>query len=164
MKPSTLTSLAAAGLVIPSCIGLLLTGVPTVVCPLPVVTILPAFMLASLSLHWLAVFVPSLLFIAWSPQLFWGGRELPKRSAGLLLALTVLSAVYFWADWAFALGYHGRSYTVAVCCINIVWLVLLWTSLIRLWRAQSFVRSLLFHWTLFAWLAWYAFPYLGELP
>jgi hypothetical protein len=24
------------------------------------------------------------------------------------------------------------------------------------------VRNLAFHWVLFAWLAWYAFPYLGE--
>jgi hypothetical protein len=31
-------------------------------------------------------------------------------------------------------------------------------------EAIFFRFSLFLHWTLFAWLAWCAFPYMGELP
>jgi hypothetical protein len=43
-------------------------------------------------------------------------------------------------------------------------LVLLWWAVIRWKRQPSFRGNLLSHWFLFARLAWYAFPYLGELP
>jgi hypothetical protein len=33
------------------------------------------------------------------------------------------------------------------------------------WKGEpSFISNLVVHWILFVWLAWYAFPYLGELP
>jgi len=52
----------------------------------------------------------------------------------------------------------------AICAINTVWTVAWWAILYRAWRASSFGMNLFFHAMLFAWLAWYAFPYLGELP
>jgi hypothetical protein len=41
----------------------------------------------------------------------------------------------------------------------------LFFAFVRTWKmGASFRNSLFVHWMLFAWLAWYAFPYLGELP
>jgi hypothetical protein len=31
-------------------------------------------------------------------------------------------------------------------------------------KSKSFASNLIFHWLLFAWLGWFAFPYLGESP
>jgi hypothetical protein len=53
---------------------------------------------------------------------------------------------------------------MAICAINVAWLVSLWTILYSASKMRSFKTNLLFHAVLFAWLAWYAFPYLGELP
>jgi len=51
-------------------IGCFSRGVPTLICPLPTMTIMPAFLLASPPSHlplWLATLVPVALFFAWSP-------------------------------------------------------------------------------------------------
>ena len=168
MKSGVLTFVAGCGLLIPASIGLLYSGVPTPICPFPFLTITPAFLLSS----WLwayrltraAVFVPSLLFLAWNPGLYRGHAQVPKRSLVLLAAATLLSVVWFIAGWKYGLQYQGAHYTYSICLMNVVWLVLLWVIFIRCWRRRSFTGNLLFQWVLFAWLAWCAFPYLGELP
>jgi len=77
----------------------------------------------------------------------------------------LLGIADFVAEWNWALQYHGPLYTRAVCAINIAWAVFLILAFARgLKKPPSFVYSLFLHWMLFAWLAWYAFPYLGELP
>ncbi len=72
-KSGALTLVAGGGLLLPACAGLLLTGVPTLLCPLPFLTATPAFILSSLSAGQFArasVLLPSLLFFAWNPGLF----------------------------------------------------------------------------------------------
>jgi hypothetical protein len=56
---------------------------------------------------------------------------------------------------------HWRSLYV----INGAWAILVGLMLLRIWVQQrsSYASNLLLHWTLFAWLAWYAFP-AAELP
>jgi len=107
--------------------------------------------------------VPMLLFFIWNPWLTVGQDRIPKRSLILLALLTALQAWDLIRGWKYGVQYQGLEYTVRVCVINFYWLVLLWLQLVRTWRKSSFPRNLLFHWTLFAWLAWYAFPYFGEL-
>ena len=172
MKSWQLTCTAGVGLLVPAWTGLFITGVPTLLCPLPLLTVIPAFFLASpivpsvptYRFTWLAVFVPAVLFLAWDPQLFRGRPQVPKRSLALLAVLTVLSVVWFHQGWWYGMKYQGPTFTVAVCIVNLLWLALLWVMFVRCWRRPSFPQSLLAHWMLFAWLAWYAFPYLGELP
>jgi len=55
--------------------------------------------------------------------------------------------------------YQGRDYTVAICVVNVVFIVSLWGVFYRAYRLRSFNSNLLFHALLFAWLAWCAFPY-----
>lgn len=78
--------------------------------------------------------------------------------------LSILTAVDFVLEWQYGLRYQGRDHTIAMCTISALWLAIIWWAVIRAWRRPSFWANLLAHWVLFAWLGWYAFPYLGELP
>jgi hypothetical protein len=160
MTASFQTVAVGLGLVLVAWIGCFSAGMPTFICPLPTLTILPVFFLASK----LAILVPALLFFAWNPGMLRGASQVPKRSWVLLTVLTVLSAVYFPFSWRYGNEYQGHRYTEIICAINVGWIAILWAVLLRASRLRSFGSNLLFHATLFAWLAWYAFPYLGELP
>ncbi|MGA9545877.1 MAG: hypothetical protein WBQ85_20045 [Candidatus Sulfotelmatobacter sp.] len=167
MRSPALTLVAGSGLVVPAYLGLFLTGTPTLFCPLPFLTVTPAFVLSSLltgQFTRAAVLVPSLLFFAWNPGLFRGQVRVPKRSLVLLVVATLFSVAWFTGGWKYGLEYQGRQYTYIICIMDGAWLAALWAILVACWRRTSFAGNLLFHWLLFAWLGWYAFPYLGELP
>src|SRR5260370_36755298 len=103
------------------------------------------------------------MFFAWNPWLYRGKTRVPKRSLGLLIIATALSLVWFVESWKYGLEYQGRQYTQAICVVNGVWLAALWILLASRWDRDSVTGNLLLHWLLFAWLGWYAFPYLGEV-
>jgi hypothetical protein len=67
--------------------------------------------------------------------------------------------------WKFGLQYQGTRYVYEVSAANVFGIAFLATgfSWSRKWEG-SFTLNLALHWLLFVWLAWYAFPYLGELP
>ena len=161
----TLTLVAGMALLIPASLGLLLTGVPTILCPLPLLTTIPAFLLSTWRLHYLATGLPVFLFFLWRPGFFRGEPMVPKRSYVLLAIVTVLSIIYFISGWRLGLRYQGFEYTLTVLIVNVGWAAALVFAFVRTWQnGASFRTSLFVHWMLFAWLAWYAFPYLGELP
>jgi hypothetical protein len=165
MKSNWITLISGMALLAPASIGQFLTGVPTVFAPSPALTEIPGDLLDSRHLTVAAVTIPTLLFFAWHPALFKGSNIFPKRTYVLFTTVAVLNAIWFIGGWKFGLEYHGALYTYAVCAINIVWIAVLGTLL---WRYRtpnvSFTSNLVVHWLLFVWLAWYAFPYLGELP
>src|SRR6476646_6038456 len=97
MKWSPSTLAAGVALIVPATIGLLLTGVPTLTCPMPLLTIVPGFLMGNL--YWLAILLPSLLFFAWNRQLSREEKQIPKRSLVLLALLTALSVAYFATGW-----------------------------------------------------------------
>ena len=76
----TLTFMAGLALLIPASLGLLLTGVPTILCPLPLLTTTPAFLLSTWRLQYLAIGLPVLLFFLWRPGFFHGAARVPRRS------------------------------------------------------------------------------------
>ena len=146
-------------------VGLLSAGVPTLYCPMPTMTVIPAFALSSLKLQTAAVLIPTILFFLWTPGLIIRQQSnMPKRTVGLVGLLSILTIVDFVLVWKYGLQYQGTRHTIAVYTINVLWLAVLWCTVIRAWRRPSFLANLLSHWVLFAWLGWYAFPYLGELP
>jgi H+/Cl- antiporter ClcA len=111
----------------------------------------------------IAVILPMLFFLLWNPQLFRGEAKVPKRPYVMLALLTVLSIVDFVFSWKWAMQYEGPQYTAVVCSVNIAWLAFLGLAFARTRKTTtSFGTSLFLHWMLFAWLAWYAFPWLGE--
>jgi hypothetical protein len=152
-------------LLIPAWIGLFSSGGLTLYSPLPTLTILPAFVLSRWHLESVAVLVPSILFFLWNPGLLLNRRpNPPKRTIVLLGLLTVLTVVDCVLEWKNGVHYRGTRYTILVYSINATWLASLWWAVVRSQRQPSFKGNLFSHWLLFAWLAWYAFPYLGELP
>ncbi len=164
-KSAVATLIAGLGLLVPASLGLLLSNVPTILSPFPALTVMPAFLISDLHLWKLAVVVPMLLFFLWHPGLLRGEPKIPKRSYALLLTAILLSVADFISSWNWGLHYQGPQYLHVVCAVNVAWVVFLAFSFIRAWKNPSTFKSSLFlHWMLFAWLAWYAFPYMGELP
>jgi hypothetical protein len=165
MKANSATVISGMALLAPSSIGLFLTGIPTVFAPLPTLTVLPAFALSSCHLGIFAITIPSLLFFVWNPGLLKGTDRIPQRTYALLVVVVTLDAMWFVGGWRYGLQYQGPLYTRAVCALNVLWIALLGLMCVRSLRKEpSFKANLAFHWVFFAWLAWYAFPYLGELP
>jgi hypothetical protein len=166
MKYILITSIAGLGLLIPAAVGLglFLPGAPTVFSPLPALTVIPALLLSDWHLGNAAVILPTLLFFLWNRQLFRSEAKVPRRSYALLALLAVLTAIDFVASWKCGLQYEGPKFTVAVCSVNVAWLVFLGLAFVRTRKGTtSFATSLFLHCMLFAWLGWYAFPWLGEL-
>ena len=165
MKANWATFLSGIALLAPATIGLFLTGVPTIFAPLPALTIVPAFLIDQNPLGRVVVAIPTLLFFAWNPGLFQANKKVPKRSYVLFASLTVFDIVWFVRGWKYGLHYQGAVYTYVICALNAVWIIILGTMFIRSRKAGvSFTTNLVLHWLLFAWLGWFAFPYLGELP
>jgi uncharacterized membrane protein len=161
-RSGIVTCISELALLIPGSLGLLLAGFPTVLCPFPALTIIPAFLLADWNYR-AALLVPVLLFFVWNPGLFRGAAAIPRRSFGLLAVATLLSAADFAIEWKLGLAYQGSHYTYLA--IEFVLVASVWALFIRNRRsAPSFKANLVLHWILFAWLSWYALPYLGELP
>jgi hypothetical protein len=147
-------------------VGLFSAGAPTLYCPMPTMTVLPAFVLLSRGARpTAAVMVPTILFFLWNPGLLVRQcPNLPGRTVGLVGLLSALTIVDFALEWKYGLQYRGARHTIVLYAINLLWLVALWGAIVRARRRPGFAANLLAHWILFAWLGWYAFPYLGELP
>lgn len=94
----------------------------------------------------------------------WSGA----RAASFLGAWRVIywdvSAVLLAVGQEYGERYQGVQYVRAVTAMSVAW----WSGLIVLaalaLRQPSVGRNLWFHVALFSWLAWYAAPYMGELP
>jgi hypothetical protein len=167
MKYVLTTSIAGSGLLIPTAVGLgvFLPGAPTIFSPLPALTVIPALLLDELHV-WgnMAAILPALFFSLWNPQLFRGEAKVPRRSYVLLGLLTVLTFIDLVVSWKWRMQYQGPKYTAFVSAVNVAWLAFLGLAFVKTRKGMStFQTSLVLHWMLFAWLGWYAFPWLGEL-
>lgn len=159
-----ITLLAASGLVVPAYVGLFLSGVPSVLGPFPALTVIPALMLAQWHLEYGVLLLPVLFFVLWNPQLFRAEGKIPRRAYALFGLLIAFSVVDFVMSWKSGVKYQGPQYTALVCSINVAWVGFLILAFRRCSNTTpSFRASLFVHWWLFAWLCWYAFPWLGEL-
>jgi hypothetical protein len=165
MKSHWVTLLSGMALLAPASIPLFLTGAPSVFAPLPALTIVPAFLLYQSPLGRAVVAIPTILFFAWNPGLFRGNNKVPKRSYVLFGLFTVLDVVWFVAGWKDGLRYQGALYTYVVCALNAAPVIVLAALFLRSRSVDlSFKTNLALHWLLFAWLGWFAYPNLGELP
>lgn len=162
MKPAYYTMIAGASLLIPPVLLLRSFGqAPTALYPLPGTVLIPALF----GLREGAVLIPSALFFAWIPGLFSGDDKIPRRSFVLLVVVTVANVLWLAAAWQDGIAMQGVSYTHRVSALSLLWLASLWIAFVLVRKsAPSFTKNLLLHWFMFAWFAWYAFPFFGELP
>jgi hypothetical protein len=156
------TLLAGLSLLLPAVVVFLKGGDPgdSVIYPHPVLVLIPMF----LGMRWVAFAVPTVFFFAWNPGLFSGESRIPRRSYILLIIASVLSVLWFAVGWKDGLAIQGAKYNHSLLLINTAWVMGIWALFERCRRTEpSFYSNLLLHWLLFAWLAWYAFPFFGEM-
>jgi hypothetical protein len=141
---------------------------PRIYAPLNLMVVMPAFLIANLiecDYMYVAVAVVPFLFCLWCyPILLRRNPMLPTRSIILAVMTLFLSALTLVFGARYGVQYQSRTYVVGVVVINIVCWILLGVLAYIARRRPSLGRNLAFHAALFAWLAWCAFPYLGELP
>lgn len=141
-------------------------GTPQIYAPFNLLVVLPAFLSSGLfeGGYIIAVAVVPLFFCLWCWPVLHGRTTLPTRSIVLLILAVVLSAASLIFGFRYGVEYQSVSYVVGVAVINVVCWALLGALALLARRRPSFGHNLGFHAALFAWLAWCAFPYLGELP
>ena len=153
-----------------------LAGVPTLWSPLSLVTVMPGFLLGSTPLNSDSVPFRDVIFtiIVALPVTLWfclwvlppsaRTERIPRRSVVLLAAVVLLSVPYFISSWEYGQQYQGAFHTRVMIIYNIIFAVLATLSWFRNRRTPRVSTVTAFHGIVFCWLAWCAFPYLGELP
>ncbi len=77
------------------------------------------------------------------------------------VALSACSLVF---GYSYGMEYQGWDYVIGVVIVSMTcWTAILILVAIAL-RKPNANWNLAFHTFFFAWLAWYAIPYMGELP
>jgi hypothetical protein len=116
--------------------------------------------------HWgrtASAILPVVLFFAWNPRLLRGQVRTPKRTLALVATVVGLGLAYLVASWGPGLRHQGIEYTLFVDAESVACIAILCVLCFRSWKGEpSFMWNLALHWVLFAWLAWFGFPYLGE--
>jgi len=141
-------------------------GTPQIYAPLNLLVVIPAFMSSDLfaDSYLLAIGVVPVFFCLWCWPVLRGRTTVPIRSFVLFILAAVLSAAGLIFGARYGVKYQSVGYVRGVAAINIGCWVLLGVLALLARRRPSFGHNLGFHAALFAWLAWCAFPYLGELP
>jgi hypothetical protein len=134
---------------------------PSLATPYPLPLIIPAFLGVPAAILGAAF---GLVFAAWSHQLVRQEEHIPRRSVGLFAVTVILSALFFIAGWKYGIRYQGRTYVFTCVAFSVAMAILLTAVLLRNRDSPSVRSSAAFHFVLFAWLATYAMPYLGEGP
>jgi hypothetical protein len=143
-------------------------GRPAPLLPLNLCVVIPALLgyeLLGRGCLILGVLTVPTVFLAWCwTVLTDGSAQVPRRSLALFAAFALLSFCDLVCGSQYGMQYQGHDYVRAVWLISLAW----WAALIALASvARAWPKvwlNLSFHLALFAWLAWYALPYLGELP
>ncbi len=127
MSSRLLTATLGLGLIVIAYVGIFTAGFPTIYCPFPTFTAIPALILSTKHLEYIALLLPTLVFFAWNPRLLTDpGPRVPRRTPVLLALLTVLTIVDFVYEWPYGVQYHGIHYTRSIYALNGIWLLAIW--------------------------------------
>lgn len=147
----------------------LLPGYPEIYAPLNAMVLFPAFIMDEFvgsektALNIAYGFVP-LLFCLWCWPLLRGRNAVPTRSKAFLGVAILASGAWLVLGFSYGVDHQGLRYVIGVAAVNVFcWLTLIGLAIIAAKRPSE-GRTFSFHGAMFAWLAWCAFPYLGELP
>jgi hypothetical protein len=162
-----ISRLAAIGIVAVAALLGVVAEVPTVWSPLNVLGFIPAIW-ASVLFDGAAIFAPVPVFAAafacWCPRVWTGQAAIPRRSqvaAGLAIILSLTNVVL---GRSYGLRYQGSSYVNTVTVVRVLCCAAIGLFVVLASKQPSVHRNLWFHVIFFSWLAWYAIPYMGELP
>lgn len=139
------------------------TGVPEVYSPFPLLVILPAFFGIPIPL----IAIGSAGLFGVSLLRHFQGTPAPRPNRGLTVVLamiTGLTALSIIGGWSYGVEYQGANHTIAVTIANLIFAAIAWSTWTRARIPGRSRMQVAFSFTLFAWMFWYALPYLGELP
>jgi hypothetical protein len=170
-RNSTASILAVASLVGVTAFLSIRDNVPSTSSPFAFVSTVPALWIFELDervwpsflLFALACLPVVAAFLASSAHLFRHKREIPKRSVVALPVLVLLSVAWFWQGWSYGIQYQGMSHTLYVAVWNAIFIAAALILLLVNGQTPRFGVNLAFHGVVFSWLAWCAFPWMGEL-
>ena len=140
---------------------------PRIYAPLNVFVFIPVLVLGAVlpgGGALLGTAIVPILFWAWCLPGIRPGRVVPIRTLVLLAFAVLGSGTWLFTGHDVGLEYQGAGYVYGVTAISAVCWISLSLLALAAWRSQNVRCSLTFHVALFTWLAWYALPYLGELP
>jgi hypothetical protein len=143
--------------------------VPTLITPYCLTVAMPVLLLQSFGVTYPArLFIGSslvpIIFAAWSLPVAWRQERIPIRTKVLATIIVLLSVVHLIMSWSYGVTYQGRVHTIGMYALNLIFGCLLLVLYRRNVHANSYPTNYLFPWLTFAYLAWIAFPWLGELP
>jgi hypothetical protein len=105
-----------------------------------------------------------IFFLIWTYPTTWLDPVPPKRTVLLSVVMIVISAVSIAFGYSYGLEYQGDDYTLKVSVVSIAsWIGILTLAFLAM-RNKTRAWNVAYHLFFFAWLAWYAIPYMGELP
>jgi len=156
----TVAVFAVAGLVGVAAFVSIRDNVPSTSSPFAFVSTVPALWVFELNervwpsfvLFALACLPVVAAFLASSAHLF---RD--KR------VLVLLSLAWFWQGWSYGIQHQGMSHTLYVAVWNAIFVAAASILFLLNKKSPRFAGNLAFHGVMFSWLAWCAFPWLGEL-
>lgn len=108
---------------------------------------------------WLAVLFVGGFFLCVELNVMMNDGLPAKRNAFFVAIIAILSASFIALSWN---DDHNRHYTVAVALLSALFGAVLLLLLVFTRRNKSAASTLLVHLLLAAWVATYAFPWLGE--
>ena len=171
-----LATVASALLVCVAAFFSVADNVPSLRAPFSLVAVVPAFVVyewgksalgrsAVAEAIWtgLATLPAGGAFLAWSYPLLLGRDRIPRRSAILALVIVLLTVAFFVFEWSYGLTFHGAVQTIGMAVYNVVGSGFVFWCFRRNRASPSYASNLAFHVALFLWLAYCAFPWLGEL-
>lgn len=145
------------------------SGGPTLYLPTSLAVFVPAIIIeAFFSSNFFMIFLGTITipitFMVFSYHLCIGELLIPNRSKIGSIILILLSSFYLVGSWEFGTHLYGKSFILTIYFFNLtIWGILLILYKLNL-KKQTYYSNYLFHWLMFAWLEWSAFPYLGEGP
>lgn len=142
---------------------------PGVLTPAPFTFLAPAFLLEPVlsiggdGIPWVPVLAAASFWLSAVPLLARPAKR-PVFSYALYALTVPLSALFFLFAWHDGVNFQGTLYTAIVAAENAALVatlaVIAWASI----RRPTAIKAWSFHFLLFFWLSWVAFPWLGEMP
>src|SRR5258706_788373 len=138
--------------------------------PYSFVTVIPAFLLAGvlgerslfLGAAIGAMVVPA-LFVCTARYILSTRAPMPKFSVVSFVLLALLSFAYAGYGWEPTVRYTFASRAVALVLQSVIPPIVIAIAAWALRRGLTPEKSVKLHWVAFAWMAWSAFPWYGEL-
>jgi hypothetical protein len=141
-------------------------GIPQIYAPFNFLILVPymwTYMaLGDASIVFVILIVPA-AFCVWSLSALHGGTTIPNRSLILMIVAVALSAIWWVIGFDVGIKYNGATYVAGITTINLACYAVMGVLAIAGRLHPTYARNLMFHGVLFGWLAWMAFPYLGEI-